>query len=422
MITITDQLLNDMLNLIPDGVNMTPEQRNKVAEKLEQMNKKNVIDNHPYEIFTSMKHGEEYFLTYVFDETKKDNRRQISAKTMQNLENKIYEAHKQKNLLTFEKVSREWLKSYKGKVKPQTFSRTMTDYNRFIPDCSLAKKSIKQIEATDIEKYLEKTILDEKLQEQAYKNLKSILNGIFKHARKRKYITDNPMDTVEVSTTNLVVLPKKSKEATVFTNKERDLIKNHIIKDSANYKTTAPYAILLSFQLGLRVGELITLKWSDIEKNKIHIQRQEIIYDVYDENLNKTAGSVHEVVEYTKTKAGERFLPLTPEAKQILDSVKFWNKLHKIKSEYIFADKNGTNFNRQRINTCLYNYCVAVDIIKKSSHKIRRSVISNLLDNIVNKVSVQEFAGHENLQTTINAYYKDVSEDDDLFNGMCACL
>ena len=44
MITITDQLLNDMLNLIPDGVNMTPEQRKKVAEKLEQMNKKNVID------------------------------------------------------------------------------------------------------------------------------------------------------------------------------------------------------------------------------------------------------------------------------------------------------------------------------------------------------------------------------------------
>ena len=402
---------------------MTSEQRKKVAEKLEQMNKKNVIDNHPYEISTIMKHGEEYFLTYVFDETKKNNRRQISAKTMQNLENKIYEAHKQRNLLTFEKVSREWLKYYKGKVKPQTFSRTMTDYNRFIPECSLAKKSIKQIETTDIENYLEKTILDEKLQEQAYKNLKSLLNGIFKYARRKKYITDNPMDTIDVSTTNLVVLPKKSKEAVVFTNKERDLIKNHIMKDTANYKTSAPYAILLSFQLGLRVGELITLKWSDIEeKTKIHIQRQEIVYDKYDDELNKTAGSVHEVVEYTKTKAGERFLPLTPEARRILDSVKFWNKLHKIKSEYIFADENGKNFNRQRINTCLYSYCVAVGIIKKSSHKIRRSVISNLLDNIVNKVSVQEFAGHEELQTTLNSYYKDVSDDDDLFNGMCACL
>ena len=348
MITITDQLLNEVLNLFPDGVNMTDEQRKKVAEKLEQMNKKNVIDNHPYEISTIMKHGEEYFLTYVFDETKKNNRRQISAKTMQNLENKIYEAHKQKNLLTFEKVSREWLKYYKGKVKPQTFSRTMTDYNRFIPECSLAKKSIKQIETTDVEKYLEKTILDEKLQEQAYKNLKSLLNGIFKYARRRKYITDNPIDTIEVSTTNLVVLPKKSKEAVVFTNKERDLIKNHIMKDSANYKTSVPYAILLAFQLGLRVGELITLKWSDIEeKTKIHIQRQEIVYDVYDDDLNKIASSVHEVVEYTKTKAGERFLPLTPEARRILDSVKFWNKLHKIKSEYIFADVNGKNFNRQ---------------------------------------------------------------------------
>ena len=45
-------------------------------------------------------------------------------------------------------------------------------------------------------------------------------------------------------------------------------------------------------------------------------------------------------------------------------------------------------------NVPLYSYCTAVGIIKKSSHKIGHSVIS---------------------------YYKDIS-DDDLFNGICACL
>ncbi len=62
--------------------------------------------------------------------------------------------------------------------------------------------------------------------------------------------------------------------------------------DTANYKDTAPYAILLSFQLGLRVGELIALKWSDISKGVIHIQRQEVIFDKYDDNLNLIAKSV----------------------------------------------------------------------------------------------------------------------------------
>lgn len=102
--------------------------------------------------------------------------------------------------------------------------------------------------------------------------------------------------------------------------------------------------------------------------------------------------------------------------------MKAWNQSQNITSEFIFADENGANFNRQRINTCLYGYCVKVGIIKKSSHKIRRSVISTLLDNITNKVSVQAFAGHEELQTTLNSYYKDISEDDDLYKGMCACL
>lgn len=419
---MTDQQLDEVLNLFSDGVNINDEQRKKVAEKLEQMNKKNVIENHPYEISKIIRHGEEYYLTYVFDETKKNKRRQISAKTRENLENKIYDDYKQKNLLTFEKVAKMWLKHYKSGVSDTTFSRTMSDYNRFIPSCSFAGKSITQIKPIEIQEYLQNTIVKEKLKKHGYSNLKSMLNGIFKYAYNKEFIAKNPMDGLEVSTAPLEKPSKKSKEEEVFTNKEADLIKKYIKKDSANYKNTVPYAILLSFQLGLRVGELIALKWTDISNGVIHIQRQEVIYDKYDDNLNKIASSVHEIKEYTKTQAGERRLPLTPEAKRILDAVKFWNKSHKIKSDFIFADESGKNFNRQRINTCLYNYCVKVDIIKKSSHKIRRSVISNLLDNIVNKVSVQKFAGHEELQTTLNAYYKDVSDNEDLYLGMCACL
>lgn len=128
------------------------------------------------------------------------------------------------------------------------------------------------------------------------------------------------------------------------------------------------------------------------------------------------------VVEYTKTQAGERISPLTPEAKRILDKIKEWNKIHKLKSDFIFVNASNHNFNRQRINTCLYSYCEKVDIIKKSSHKIRRSVISSLLDNLANKKAVQEFAGHENIETTFNSYYKNISDDDDLITGMCACL
>lgn len=420
MITITDQLLNEVLNLIPNGVNMTDEQRNKVAEKLEEMNKQNVIDNHPYEIFTSMKHGEEYYLTYVFDETKKDNRRQISAKTMQNLENKIYNDYLKKQVRTFESVFEEWYKTdYKKKVSKTTYPRTKTDYNRFLKDSKFSKKSISKISTLDVEDFIHTAIIDFELKEQGFKNLKSLLNGVFKYAKKKKYITENPIDLAEFSTTNIVKPKKQYKEDVVFTNEERDLIKKEIQTDTANYKNSVPFAILLSFQLGLRVSELIALKWTDIKKNTIHIQRQEICYTLEDENGKQT---IHEVVDYTKTEESDRILPLSPDALKILEDVKKWNKEHKIKSVYIFADKNGVNFNRQRINTRLYRYCEKINISKKSSHKIRRSVISALLDNVKNKDSVRQFAGHKNIQTTFNSYYKDISSNTEFYGEMCACL
>lgn len=421
---MTDVSLNNILLSVTNSSMIDFDQEHEIADLIEKMNKKAVIESHPYEIYTIQRNGEPYYVTYVYDETKTNHRRQISAKSKENLENKIYQNHKQSTLLTFEKVSHEWLQYYKTSVKDTTFDRTMSDYMRFLPSCDFFKKSITDIKPLDLKEYLQKIILTEHLKKRAYSNLKSLLNGIFRFALEKEYIVKNPMLNLTISTANIEQPTRKAKEEEVFTNKEKDQLRDCIKEDSFNYKNTVPYAILLSFQLGLRVGELIALKWSDIDFNKktIHIQRQETICNKYNDDLTKIASSVHEIKEYTKTQAGDRFLPLTPEAVRILNCVKLWNKSYKINSEFIFVDERGRNFNRQRINTCLYSYCDRLNIIKKSSHKIRRSVISSLLDNIANKKSVQQFAGHEDLQTTLNSYYKDISDDDELINGMCACL
>lgn len=414
----------DLLKSLPDDVIIRANQENGLADLIDAMNKKQIIENHPFEVYTIQRKGQTYYVTYVYDETKKDNRKQISAKTKENLENKIYDDYKQKTMLTFEKVSLEWLTYYKTTVKDTTFTRTMSDYKRFIPACSFAQKSISAIKPMDLKEYLQNTILNEHLRMRAFTNLKSLLNGIFTYALDKEYIVKNPMANLIVSTSHIEQAPKQTKKEAVFTIEEKDLLRDYIKADSGNYKTSAPYAILLSFQLGLRVGELIALKWSDIdfEKGIIHIQRQEIVYDKYNDKLEKIACSVHEIREYTKTTAGMRELPLTPEAVRLLDCVKSWNKSNKIISDFVFADTQGHNFNRQRINTCLYSYCDKIDIIKKSSHKIRRSVISSLLDNIENKKCVQAFAGHEQLETTLNSYYKDITDDSTLLTGMSACL
>ena len=389
---------------------------------LEEMkNKANVLKEHPYKISEQEKHGETYYITYVKDETKRNKRRQISAKTKANLENKIYEAYKAENTLTFGKYSKEWLKYYKTTVKETTFSRTMNTYNKFMPSCSLANKDIRKIKMLDVKKYLQDTIIKEELLEQAYKNLKSLLNGIFTYALEQEIINKNPMDGMKVSLAHIKQKEQKEQTELVFIDSEKELLRNTIKADIVNFKNTVAFAILLAFQLGLRVSELVALKWSDISNGYIHIQREEIVYDKYDDDCNLICSSYHEIIERTKTDMGNRILMLTPEAIRILEQVKEWNISHNIHSEFIFADKNGKNFNRQRINKRLYSYCTKIGIIKKSSHKIRSTVISNLLDTIVNKKAVQDFAGHKHIETTLG-YYRNTSSEQELYRGMCACL
>ena len=84
--------------------------------------------------------------------------------------------------------------------------------------------------------------------------------------------------------------------------------------------------ILLNFHLGLRIGELVALKWSDIEDDYIHIQRMEQTdYKI----VNKDDGSLftqsngYKVAEHTKSSAGDRFVYLNSNAKAILNKIKY---------------------------------------------------------------------------------------------------
>lgn len=71
-------------------------------------------------------------------------------------------------------------------------------------------------------------------------------------------------------------------------------------------------AVKLNFLLGLRVGELMALKWSDLcDDNHLHIVREEI--------RDQTANS-YEVVEHTKTNR-DRFVILVPNAISILKKI-----------------------------------------------------------------------------------------------------
>lgn len=114
------------------------------------------------------------------------------------------------------------------------------------------------------------------------------------------------------------------------------------------------------------------------------------------------------VKEMTKTLSGKRIIPLTDEALRILDDVKKYNEKYGLDKEWIFQSHNNNYDGRlsyNSVNNKLVKLCERLGIPKRSSHKIRKTTLSALLDSPnLNSRSVQRFAGHNDIVTTQKYY------------------
>ena len=72
------------------------------------------------------------------------------------------------------------------------------------------------------------------------------------------------MLNLKTSTSNVKSKTKKSKTESVWINSEKELLLNNIWENKNNWKESTDLLLLLYFQTGLRVSEMVSLKWSDV--------------------------------------------------------------------------------------------------------------------------------------------------------------
>ena len=87
---------------------------------------------------------------------------------------------------------------------------------------------------------------------------------------------------------------EKEAEYEVFSEAEEQQIKEYALQDfERNTELTTALAVVLNFSLGLRVGELVALKWKDLKNSYLHIRRMEQKqYEQKRNELEKTLNSV----------------------------------------------------------------------------------------------------------------------------------
>lgn len=299
------------------------------------------------------------------------------------------------NAVYIEQVFNEWVdqKLENGEIQRQTYDRYKDTFKKYFSGTPLCKMPISCITEDMLEDFIWQTIKESKMCRKAYSSIITIINGIFKRARKQGHTDIAILQFVQELEIPRTVFQKKERriEEETFSEDEIPAIKSYI----KEHKDIWNLGILLQFYTGVRIGELSALKWEDVGEKYIYVHRTETKY-----KSDTTGKWTLTVNSRTKTEAGNREIVLVPQAKEILDDIKKINP----NGEYVFENR-GKRIRGNTFNKRLDVICSTLGLSHHSSHKIRKTYGTALLDAQVNDSVVAEQMGHRDISTTRRLYY-----------------
>ena len=269
----------------------------------------------------------------------------------------------------FKSIAEDWWDEHCDTLGYQTRRGYVTAMNRAISEFD--NVHIATIETKDVSDFLRNLAL-QGYSQKTVNNHKLVLNLIFKFAILKGIIKYNPCENAKIKKG----LPKAKRSSASLNDEE--IIKNN--KDL----WLVPY---IALNTGLRKGELIGLKWKDIdfENNLIHVERS--TYFKGNQTIEKS----------TKTEAGERIIPLIKPLKEEL------LKLPDRKRNHYVCTNSAKTLNSYHYEKLMKEYKEKTGM-SCTLHQLRHSFTSICVEAGLPPKTIQEILGHAQISTTMDIY------------------
>ena len=385
----------------------------KKQQKIENAILQEHIENF-YHIWTNDKG---VFLSYLPDSTKPKGRKPVTATTKEKLERKIIDFYleleqqkenqkEQERLSTIRSIYPLWLNIKSLETKATSYIRRIdNDWNAYYSTDPIIDIDIRTFTKAILKEWALNKVRDKELTKTQYYNMSMIIRQCLDYAVDHELIPLNRYNQFTIDKKLLKKVKQPEDGTQVFLTNERPLIESEAWLDFDEKNCTSALAIPLAFQLGVRLGELIAIKVTDISSDGkyLHIQRM-----VQKQERQRPDGSWYparwEAVEHTKSSAGDRMIYLTKEARHIIKVILDSNEENGFYDDDFLFIHGGKRINPRAVDTRIRKYCDHINISSKSTHKIRKTYISSLLDGGININEIRKQVGHEDERTTLKNY------------------
>jgi integrase len=290
---------------------------------------------------------------------------------------------------TFEELASLWLENYKTTVKPSTFENVRSKVEKMTEE-HFKEMKLKKITVA----YCQRVVIELSKSYVLYNHYLSVINRIFKYAVLMDIINSNPFDKV--------IKPKSRQTQRKGNFLTKEELKNFLkLAQTATLSYFFPLVHLMSYT-GLRQGEALALKWSDIDFENKRI------------TVDKTAARIKEkqILQTPKTKNSKRVISIDPTTISILKSWKkdqikiyFKNGKHFEGDEnFIFTNQRGEWVHIHNFIRYFKRFIADHKLKPITPHGLRHTHASLLFSAGVEPKNISDRLGHSTVQITLDLY------------------
>lgn len=329
-------------------------------------------------------------------------RKQFYGKTKEEAETKRELYLKQLdhgNKKYFAETFKKWLyEVVKYRVKPSSFDKYEGIFRNYFEKCPFYLTPIGNIKPIDVQSYYNSIFISGK-SSNAIKNANKLLKQFFNYCVDNDYITKNPVSGkkvfIPIGDNNVL-----RKDIEIFTDNE---IRKMIFQDEESF---IKYAALISYATGMRRGEILGLKESDIDyKNKvININRTVVTAYMVDSKGNRSKKTY---ISIPKTFNSIRTIPLPIGLINTLESAIALRKTMNSKEEYkdmIFISKQGNLIEASNFIRSWENFLKRCGVEYKKFHALRHTYATKQFRAGIPILTISKLLGHSDIEITMNIY------------------